>query len=241
MIDMGAVLGGRATVGKNCHIGAGTVLAGVVEPASATPVIIEDNVMIGANAYFLRIARAAEALASVHGLHAAGAQLSLCCTHLVKQHRCRAAWRIGLLVVVRLHDLDVETREFARRLGYKVPECRDADGVVARPHDGGDAAQFAQDRELLIRIACGPAYQGGAGPAHVAGDSVECGHVREIDDDLRSRGGLKLFHLKADLRHHLEQRLARAVAHFAGGAVDEGSHATRAADNDAKQEDQPPS
>ena len=50
MIDMGAVLGGRATVGKNCHIGAGTVLAGVVEPASATPVIIEDNVMIGANA-----------------------------------------------------------------------------------------------------------------------------------------------------------------------------------------------
>ena len=50
MIDMGAVLGGRATVGKTCHIGAGTVLAGVVEPASATPVIIEDDVMIGANA-----------------------------------------------------------------------------------------------------------------------------------------------------------------------------------------------
>ena len=50
MIDMGAVLGGRATVGKNCHIGAGTVLAGVVEPASATPVIVEDNVLIGANA-----------------------------------------------------------------------------------------------------------------------------------------------------------------------------------------------
>ncbi len=52
MIDMGAVLGGRATVGKNCHIGAGTVLAGVVEPASAT-VIIEDDVMIGANAVVL--------------------------------------------------------------------------------------------------------------------------------------------------------------------------------------------
>lgn len=50
MIDMGAVLGGRAMVGNNCHIGAGTVLAGVVEPASATPVIVEDNVMIGANA-----------------------------------------------------------------------------------------------------------------------------------------------------------------------------------------------
>lgn len=50
MIDMGAVLGGRATVGDHCHIGAGAVLAGVVEPASATPVIIEDNVLIGANA-----------------------------------------------------------------------------------------------------------------------------------------------------------------------------------------------
>ncbi len=50
MIDMGAVLGGRATVGAHCHIGAGTVLAGVVEPASATPVIVEDNVFMGANA-----------------------------------------------------------------------------------------------------------------------------------------------------------------------------------------------
>ena len=47
MIDMGAVLGGRATVGKNCHIGAGTVLAGVIEPASAVPVVIEDDVVIG--------------------------------------------------------------------------------------------------------------------------------------------------------------------------------------------------
>ena len=39
MIDMGAVLGG-----------AGTVLAGVVEPPSAKPVTIGDNVLIGANA-----------------------------------------------------------------------------------------------------------------------------------------------------------------------------------------------
>lgn len=50
MIDMGAVLGGRATVGRNCHVGAGAVLAGVIEPASATPVIVEDGVLIGANA-----------------------------------------------------------------------------------------------------------------------------------------------------------------------------------------------
>lgn len=50
MIDMGAVLGGRATVGKNCHVGAGAVLSGVIEPASATPVVVEDDVFIGANA-----------------------------------------------------------------------------------------------------------------------------------------------------------------------------------------------
>ena len=50
MIDMGAILGGRATVGKNCHVGAGAVLAGVIEPASATPVVIGDGVLIGANA-----------------------------------------------------------------------------------------------------------------------------------------------------------------------------------------------
>ena len=53
MIDMGAVLGGRAMVGARCHVGAGAVLAGVVEPASATPVVVEDDVLIGANAVVL--------------------------------------------------------------------------------------------------------------------------------------------------------------------------------------------
>jgi 2,3,4,5-tetrahydropyridine-2-carboxylate N-succinyltransferase/tetrahydrodipicolinate N-acetyltransferase len=53
MIDMGAILGGRATVGKNCHVGAGAVLAGVIEPPSAKPVVVEDNVLIGANAVVL--------------------------------------------------------------------------------------------------------------------------------------------------------------------------------------------
>ena len=50
MIDMGVVLGGRATIGKRCHIGAGAVIAGVIEPPSAKPVIIEDDVVVGANA-----------------------------------------------------------------------------------------------------------------------------------------------------------------------------------------------
>ena len=60
MIDMNAVLGGRATVGKNCHIGAGSVLAGVIEPPSASPVVIEDNVLVGANAVILEGVRVGE-------------------------------------------------------------------------------------------------------------------------------------------------------------------------------------
>ena len=53
MIDMNVVVGGRVIVGKNCHIGAGAVLAGVIEPPSAVPVIVEDDVLIGANAVVL--------------------------------------------------------------------------------------------------------------------------------------------------------------------------------------------
>ena len=53
MIDMNAVVGGRAQIGADCHIGAGAVVAGVIEPPSATPVIIEDNVLVGANAVIL--------------------------------------------------------------------------------------------------------------------------------------------------------------------------------------------
>ncbi|MGA7721773.1 MAG: 2,3,4,5-tetrahydropyridine-2,6-dicarboxylate N-acetyltransferase [Ignavibacteriaceae bacterium] len=53
MIDMNVVIGGRVIVGKNCHIGAGAILAGVIEPPSADPVIIEDDVLIGANAVVL--------------------------------------------------------------------------------------------------------------------------------------------------------------------------------------------
>ncbi|MFB6363825.1 2,3,4,5-tetrahydropyridine-2,6-dicarboxylate N-acetyltransferase [Paenibacillus elgii] len=53
MIDMNAILGGRVKVGKMCHIGAGAVLAGVIEPPSAQPVVIEDDVLVGANAVIL--------------------------------------------------------------------------------------------------------------------------------------------------------------------------------------------
>jgi tetrahydrodipicolinate N-acetyltransferase len=53
MIDMNAVLGARAAIGKNCHIGAGAVIAGVLEPPSKKPVVIGNNVLVGANAVVL--------------------------------------------------------------------------------------------------------------------------------------------------------------------------------------------
>lgn len=53
MIDMNVVLGGRAEIGANCHIGAGTVIAGVIEPPSSKPAVVEDDVVIGANAVVL--------------------------------------------------------------------------------------------------------------------------------------------------------------------------------------------
>lgn len=53
MLDMNSVVGARAMVGSDCHIGAGAVLAGVLEPPSADPVVIEDGVLVGANAVVL--------------------------------------------------------------------------------------------------------------------------------------------------------------------------------------------
>ena len=49
MIDSHALVGTCARIGKNVHISAATQIGGVLEPAGATPVIIEDGVMVGGN------------------------------------------------------------------------------------------------------------------------------------------------------------------------------------------------
>lgn len=53
MVDMNAVIGARGTLGKRVHLGAGAVVAGVLEPPSKQPCHIEDDVLIGANAVIL--------------------------------------------------------------------------------------------------------------------------------------------------------------------------------------------
>ncbi len=53
MIDINASIGSCAQIGENCHISAGSCIGGVLEPVVASPVIIEDNCFIGANAAIL--------------------------------------------------------------------------------------------------------------------------------------------------------------------------------------------
>lgn len=53
MIDMNAVVGARGKIGNRVHLGAGAVLAGVLEPPSKSPSEIGDDVLVGANAVIL--------------------------------------------------------------------------------------------------------------------------------------------------------------------------------------------
>jgi 2,3,4,5-tetrahydropyridine-2-carboxylate N-succinyltransferase len=48
MIDTWSTVGSCAQIGKHCHLSGGVGIGGVLEPLQASPVIIEDNVFIGA-------------------------------------------------------------------------------------------------------------------------------------------------------------------------------------------------
>ncbi len=48
MVDTWVTIGSCAQIGKNCHISGGVGIGGVLEPVQANPVIIEDNVFVGA-------------------------------------------------------------------------------------------------------------------------------------------------------------------------------------------------
>lgn len=48
MIDTWSTVGSCAQIGRHCHISGGVGIGGVLEPPQAAPVIIEDNVFIGA-------------------------------------------------------------------------------------------------------------------------------------------------------------------------------------------------
>lgn len=49
MVDSHALVGSCAQIGKRVHLSAAAQIGGVLEPVNATPVIIEDDCMIGGN------------------------------------------------------------------------------------------------------------------------------------------------------------------------------------------------
>ena len=49
MIDSHALVGSCAQVGKRVHVSAAAQVGGVLEPINASPVIIEDDVLVGGN------------------------------------------------------------------------------------------------------------------------------------------------------------------------------------------------
>ena len=49
MVDSHALVGSCAQIGKRVHISAAAQIGGVLEPINATPVIVEDDVLIGGN------------------------------------------------------------------------------------------------------------------------------------------------------------------------------------------------
>ncbi len=48
MVDTWVTIGSCAQIGKDCHISGGVGIGGVLEPLQGNPVIIEDNVFVGA-------------------------------------------------------------------------------------------------------------------------------------------------------------------------------------------------
>lgn len=50
MIDSHALVGSCAQIGKNVHLSAGVQIGGVLEPVGMNPVVIEDDVFVGAGA-----------------------------------------------------------------------------------------------------------------------------------------------------------------------------------------------
>src|SRR4029077_10449535 len=49
MIDSHALVGSCAQIGARCHVSAAAQIGGVLEPVNASPVIIEDDVIVGGN------------------------------------------------------------------------------------------------------------------------------------------------------------------------------------------------
>ena len=90
MIDSHALVGSCAQIGKRVHLSAGAQIGGVLEPAGALPVIIEDEVLVGGNCgvYEGAIVRERAVLAPGTILTGATALFDLVRENKERQHLC---------------------------------------------------------------------------------------------------------------------------------------------------------
>ena len=68
MLDSHSLVGSCAQIGKNVHLSASAQIGGVLEPIGQTPVIIEDNVFIGAGAIIVEEVQIQEAAVIAPGV-----------------------------------------------------------------------------------------------------------------------------------------------------------------------------
>ena len=169
------------------------------------------------HADLLRLPLAAEALAAVENRRRAlGVQL-------LQQELCRAARRVGLLVVVDFHDLLVPASKNARIVMQHPAEHGDARAVVRRPDDRQLAAQLLQGVEVRLRQAGRAADKGGLRAVQVAEQGLQRADAGKIEADVRAGGrfiGLRAgdVGMADDLPPALQRQLLEHTAHFAVAA-----------------------
>ncbi len=69
LIDSYATVGSCAQIGKRCHLSAGVLIGGVLEPLQANPVIIEDDCFIGAQSSVVEGVRVGQGSVLAMGVH----------------------------------------------------------------------------------------------------------------------------------------------------------------------------
>ena len=131
------------------------------------------------DAYLGRLARARHAFAPVHHI-GAGLGIDGC-----EQHLRRAAWGVGFLVMVRFHDLDIETFEQARRIRSEMTQGGDADGIIGAVNDGRFMGKRLKSRHVAVIVSRRARHQRRSGLRDEGFHAREHGPMREVDDDIR--------------------------------------------------------
>ena len=143
MIDSHALVGTCAQVGAGVHVSAACQIGGVMEPAGARPVIVEDGVFLGGNTglYEGVLVRAGAVLASGVVLAATTPLFDLVCeTKLTGTPESPLEVPAGAVVVPGVRALD---SEFARTEGLSA-----ACAVIVKYRDEGTDARTALEDAL---------------------------------------------------------------------------------------------